>query len=252
MSLVKRANQIKKVKYAEYDFEKMIPRAPKSYLGSFLGELAGTPFQYLLADKALGKKEYKYDRKKPINSLLKKVKDVISTKRDLQILKDFGKKHGINPRIIAEKSEQRMGNAYYNPSSDEVVSNYKSLPILLHELGHAADYKSMGTLKSGLRLLGSMAGGLSPLMYGAPDRLAKYTPLIDFATHLPTLYQEGKASYLAMDHLRDAAKKYGPRFKGYDESWDQLPAAFGTYAIGAAAPSLGMYGAQQFMDLDKE
>ena len=150
--------------------------------------------------------------------------------------------------------------ASYDQVSKVVTMPRASKEILLHELGHAADFTSRAGAARVLRgtIPGLLLDGLIPAAYFVGDEIKKAIPgsvddkVIDFAQkHGPalamlalatkTLYPEGKASYLAIKHIHDvegaaAAKKAAAK----------LIPLFGTYALATLPVIAGFSLAKKY------
>lgn len=150
--------------------------------------------------------------------------------------------------------------ASYDQVSKVVTMPRASKEILLHELGHAADFTSRAGASRVLRgaLPGLLLDGLIPAAYFVGDEIKKAIPgsiddkVIDFTQkHGPalamlalatkTLYPEGKASYLAIKHIHDvegaaAAKKAAAK----------LIPLFGTYALATLPVIAGFSLAKKY------
>jgi len=147
-------------------------------------------------------------------------------------------KHKFSPRIIHNpfvKSPEfkPLGKlkGVYTPST-KIDPSY-----LLHELGHGVDYKKFPKTK----LIGRKATGLAGLAASAwlaasddPER-RKWAPVAVVAGATPTLYQEGKASLLALRHL---GQEKGTR--GVLKGLKHLGPAYATYLGLPAGAALGL------------
>lgn len=150
--------------------------------------------------------------------------------------------------------------ASYDPLSKVVTMPRASKEILLHELGHAADFTSRAGAARVLRgtLPSLLLDGIIPAAYFVGDEIKKAIPgsiddkVIEFTQkHGPalamlalatkTLYPEGKASYLAIKHIHDvegvaAAKKAAAK----------LIPLFGTYALATLPVIAGFSLAKKY------
>lgn len=119
------------------------------------------------------------------------------------------------------------------------VSNAKVEAVLLHELGHAKDFRRLGKLKhvgQSVGMLGSLASpGIAALAANKTDNpyLAAAAPVVAAA---PLLRNEGKATGSALKHL---VKTHGWK-KGLSKG-KILGPAFATYGIIPAASAVGAY-----------
>jgi hypothetical protein len=134
--------------------------------------------------------------------------------------------------------------AYYDPALKRVTMPQVSKEVMLHELGHAADYTGRaGALKNVAQNIvpALMIDGLIPAAYFIGDEIKKAIPgtvddrVIDYVQrHGPglavtalaaeSLYPEAKASYMALKHIHEvegaeaakaAAKRLIPLFGTY-------------------------------------
>ncbi|MHA1302102.1 MAG: hypothetical protein ACTSPI_00170 [Candidatus Heimdallarchaeaceae archaeon] len=165
------------------------------------------------------------------------------SKLERNLVRSFAKKHKVNPQMTIGKMDPLLklqtGGAAFHPKMG-IKSNIKSSPILLHELGHAVDFKNFANLKGGLRGLG-MAGMVAAPFMGMHEDLKKYAPAAWFGSMLPTLYQEGKASGLALKHMYDIGKKTGIGGKEILRGLKSLGPAFLTYLLTATIPAIGLH-----------
>ena len=158
-----------------------------------------------------------------------------------------------------------LGKNYYNPISKSVNIGTAAPSVALHEIGHAADYKNSLT-KTVARKLPHMAAMVAvPASFGYGDYIKEKIPgstddkVIDFIKEHPyattlagygssTLYPEGKASFLAWQHM----KKHRDLAYANKAVLRELAPAFGTYALGAL-PALAVAGAAKFLyDVSKK
>ena len=168
-----------------------------------------------------------------------------------QVKKDivgFKMKHGLKTKVYigrAAHPQSRRGpyfNPYSHPIAREAVgpagvhsSHPTKSSVMLHELGHAADFKKHRGFKTVLRAGGLGVGllGASVLMSDKDTR--KYAPAAAAAGWAPTLYQEGKASYLAHKYLKQTRGAKASR-----KSSKRLVKMFGTYAAAPAGMAAGV------------
>jgi len=136
-----------------------------------------------------------------------------------------------------------------------------SKEIALHELGHAADFTGsrfarMRGLASGALL--NIASTAVPIALVAGDEISKaipgtvddkairfmqeYAPEIAGATLAATqLYPEAKASFLALKHIKEVEGSLAAK-----EALKKLLPAWGTYALAAIPPIVGMALARKY------
>lgn len=106
--------------------------------------------------------------------------------------------------------------------------------VAAHELGHGKFRQAIpGRVTAGLRPVGLAVGGGVPTLMalGDPDGgLSKSAPWVGAAASLPTLVDEGMASYHAIQGMRRAGFQPQQVSRGVR----QLGKAFGTYGLSAA------------------
>lgn len=106
--------------------------------------------------------------------------------------------------------------------------------VAAHELGHGKFRQAIpGRVAAGLRPIGLTVGGGVPTLMalGDPDGgLSKSAPWVGAAASLPTLVDEGVASYHAIQGMRRAGFQPQQVSRGVR----QLGKAFGTYGLSAA------------------
>lgn len=125
-----------------------------------------------------------------------------------RMAESFKKHYGLNTRInTMDPSDPLMKNIgpHYNPQLGEVnVPKGVNKGTLLHELGHAQDFKKYPNLKFiGSRQAAPIVGGIAGLSLLAskdPEK-RKYAPYVSTAGTIPMLYQEGKATTTALRHV---------------------------------------------------
>lgn len=150
--------------------------------------------------------------------------------------------------------------AHYDQVSKVVTMPRTSKEILLHELGHAADFTARAGASRALRgvVPALLLDGLIPAAYFVGDEIKKAVPgsiddkVIDFTQkHGPalamlalatkTLYPEGKASYLAIKHIHDVEGAAAAR-----KAAAKLLPLFGTYALATLPVLAGFSLAKKY------
>ena len=165
----------------------------------------------------------------------------------------------INKHNLAEKGVRmrfptgiagEVAGPRYNLSTKEVHLPELSKSVVLHELGHAADY-TKGRLAKFRRIAEPLLerGILTalPVALIAGDRIKEMLPgtvdeIMGATLAATQLYPEAKASYLALNHIaktegRDAAKA----------SLKRLAPLWGTYLLGVIPAVVGMALARKYM-----
>ena len=115
--------------------------------------------------------------------------------------------------------------------------------VVLHELGHAADFKKFRRTKAIGRMAGIPAGIVGAGVLLKDDKKRKYAPAATAAGFAPLLWQEGKASILATKYVKEtegrrAAKRVAK----------PLLRAFGTYVTLPVGAALGVYTAGKLLN----
>lgn len=197
------------------------------------------------------------------------------TEREVADLTDFAASKGVTARMVASGQGQR-GSFYQSgegmlerllgrlegpgPQGEIVGLRSASMPVALHELGHATPILGSPALRNAwqgmARALGDqipgklLRGGLIGNALTNPDEdegsvrgfAREHAPGLVAATYAPELLEEARATVSA---LRGAGK-YGPGVAAVAR--EMLP-AFGTYAAHAAAPALATLIAQKLMEV---
>ena len=146
-----------------------------------------------------------------------------------------------------------LAREYYDPKRKEIRIGKLNEPILLHELGHAADFTGSTTGKIRAKLgpaIKRIGFAAVPLALVVGDRMKETIPgsiddkVISFVQdHAPeiigatlaatTLYPEAKASALALKHIKEVKPEaFIPALK-------KLAPLFGTYLLGAIPAIVG-------------
>lgn len=165
-------------------------------------------------------------------------------KRDVN---KYKKQHGLSTRVFVggKAHPASIRSPFYSPTNRRGIQRGVHLKhptnpgIVLHELGHAADFKKGLKRKIFLRKFGPGAGIIAGGMLLANEDTRKYAPAAIAAGFSPMLWQEGKASGSALKFLR---KTYGRRSSQYRKAIISLGKAFGSYGAVAGGSALGVYG----------
>jgi len=159
---------------------------------------------------------------------------------------DYQKLLNTDPNALTDKERQfiefvQKKKPYGKSIEDGVVvlgtgEKYGGTPeVLAHELGHAANHKEHKWLNAARHPLIPIGAGAIGATLMTHDHPLAGAGLIA-AGALPTLYDEGRASWRAYHNLKDL---------GHKPKTDQLTNGFGTYALNAAVP-VGLGGLGYF------
>lgn len=155
-----------------------------------------------------------------------------------------------------------MVGAHYHPGTKQVFVPKISKEILLHELGHAADYTGGRFAKFRAfaePVLQNTVMAAVPIALIAGDKIKEAIPgtvddkVVDFVqAHAgaitgatlaaTTLYPEAKASILALQHIREVEGSAAAR-----EAAKRLLPAWGSYILGAVPIMIGLSLAKKYM-----
>jgi len=163
--------------------------------------------------------------------------DALSEKLKEHMLKKY-KLGNIKFRIGTE--------AFYSPTQ-KIISTTKYGPpaTLGHELGHAVDFKNFPKTKLFMRGVLPLGGLGATVFMASNEKTRPYAYIPAIGGVAPMLYQEGKASRIALKNLKELAVSA----KELVQSKKLLRGAFGTYAAAAVLPALGM---QYLLNLKKK
>jgi len=202
------------------------------------------------------------------------------TRQEVQDLTDFAAKKGVTTPMMA--GGQR-GNAMFFPGmpsiakrmdpsqakqmaeqiglplglgEEQIVTRLGSVPVMMHEIGHAAPILGSNALRNvwqsfgaAVRLVGGparaalMLNAISAEKDGESDARGfarDHAPLLVGATQAPLLLEEARATKNALM----GARAFGP---GVGQVARELLPAYGTYALAAATPVLATLIAQKVM-----
>ena len=158
-------------------------------------------------------------------------------------------KHTI-PTPLQEAIHGKTMSQYF-PTHKAVVTPKKvDVGVLAHELGHARHMSSPKRLiktspmthmriRSGSPLVGLVGGGFAAASENKDVR--DWAPAIASAGHLPTLYQEGRAT---AHGLRDIKRVFGKK-----EMYKRVPRLLGAFGTYASLPIGTYFGAKGLMNL---
>lgn len=131
-----------------------------------------------------------------------------------------------------------------------LISKSHPEAVVAHEIGHAKDFSKVHKKLRGAYAHSRRAGMLAGLVAGVglasskDEDKQKYAPAALVAGHLPTLWQEGAATYHG---TKEIARQRGSA-KAAKSLIRTLP-AFGTYL---ALPAAGAYGLKKFIEKRKQ
>lgn len=159
-----------------------------------------------------------------------------------KVLKQFQKLHkienvninqfGSSPHFTPEGfGGGKGGTAHINPNS---------LPVSLHELGHASNMRKATKAKMILQVASRAGSPLLGLGLLSSDKTDQYAAPATMAGFTPMLVEEANASRKAINFI----KKTDPN--AYKASAKVLAKAFGTYGLMALGTTGGIYGAYRF------
>lgn len=132
--------------------------------------------------------------------------------------------------------------------SRKIEGGHINPDILMHELGHAKDYKSFGGVKKLLTTLRSpLAQGITggaTIAALSNEKTRDYAPAIAAIPGLSMLREEAAANFHAFKGIKAhkgsaAANKFLKKL---------VPKQMAGYAMAASAPVLGAYGAKKMME----
>ncbi len=182
------------------------------------------------------------------------------------VVDSFFAKHQLGDRRVTMNFRSgaltSLMGPHYDPATRKVFAPQVSKELLLHELGHAADYTGsrFGRFRAVAEpILERAAVAAVPIALIAGDELAKAIPgtVDDHAIrfmqdHAPTilgatlaattLFPEANASYLAMKHLKEVEGGAAARAAA-----KRLLPAWGTYALSVIPPIVGVALARKYL-----
>lgn len=189
------------------------------------------------------------------------------TRQEANVIRDFAKAQGVTVPIVGGGVEaggqfvqpagplgQLLARLTGNASEGEVIPHIalgqSSVPVAMHEIGHASSIAGSDKLRRSFQLLanaigqGSVTGNvlraaIAANVFAPPGEDASATrqfmynnaPALVGATMVPQLLEEGRASLKAIR----GAREHGV---GVLSALRELAPGFGTYLAGAAAPIL--------------
>lgn len=192
------------------------------------------------------------------------------SKEELSSVRSFLRKSGLGSKVKFEKDNpmgmpnphMRENKTYkmnfrgqevehpfknYGKHKTHVVNNpFKNYNVLMHELGHAKDFKNFGRTSTKARMMGygissklAIPGGAA-LGYAAMQnkKTEKYAPLAALAPAIPALKGELTADFHALKHI---GKTRGARAVGSYIGEHILPKA--SYGLALGAPAVATYAA---------
>jgi len=203
------------------------------------------------------------------------------TRREVDDLTEFAAKKGVRTPIVAGGAR---GNAAFFPGmprvadvmgpeearraadklglplgigKEQIVTRVGSVPVVMHEIGHAAPILGSTRLRNawqglgaGVRLVGGparaalMANAITSEQEGESDVRGfarDNAAALVGATSAPQLLEEARATGNALA----GARRYGP---GVGRTARELLPAYGTYALAAAVPVIATLAAQKVME----
>jgi hypothetical protein len=173
------------------------------------------------------------------------------------IAKKFKGKHKLTTKIFTgweAHPSARSSPVYIDPIASKLMRIRKGVHIMhdspgliLHELGHAADFKKFPKVKMVSRSIGPVAGILVAGKLLGKEKSRKYAPAAAAAGFAPMLWQEGKASTLAYKFMKKNLPKTVAKKEGL-----KLLKAFGTYASLPIGAALGVYGVSKLLNTNRK
>jgi len=144
-----------------------------------------------------------------------------------------------------ESNIENVANHYVEalPDKSSIVTHARDKSMMLHELGHIANFNKDIRLKAIIaKNLAPLVGLASSTFAAASPTTRKFAPLLIAAGHAPMLTDEARASLKAVAHI----KEHGTE-EEYATARKRLLLAYGTYILPALGQLIGSAAAVKLL-----